>query len=258
MALATDVLLGVGNTAEVYAVSATEAAWLPYDWADFARFTVTLSQLNLAGFKVRIGAVWHEDLLRSCAFYPRATGASLAEEAPVDPQGAIEFVQGSAAAMTRVGLSFVHYEPKHILRYNDTYMLTGLSHAYDSARPPNPHVREWGPFSPIGDSPLCFWSSSTLEQPDVTRFLCMHALSVCCSLLADRKSTDITATAAYSSTAAQIKLSLTDPNDDPDSVAAVIKAISAMPKHGRAPQHVIDKGLAALRLNARCCPCFGI
>ena len=255
MALATEILLGVGNTAEVFAVSETEAAWLPYDWADFARFTVTLPQLSAAGFDVKVGAVWHEDVLRSCAFYPRATGSSLAEDPPDNPQRAIDFVQGRASALARVGLSFVHYEPKHILRYNDSYMLTGLSHAYFADRPPNPHVRDWGPFSPIGDSPLCFWSSSTIDQPVVTRFLCLHALSVCCSLIADNNSNDIVASAAYSSTAAQIKLSLSDPVDSPESVAAVIKAIAALPTHNRAPDHTVNKALAALTLDARCCLC---
>lgn len=258
MALATAELLGVGNTAEVFAVTDTEAAWLPYDWGDFARLTSTASQLVAAGFDIKIGAAWHEGVLRSCALFPRATGPSLAELAPTDDRPVIELVRHWMAEFSRVGLSFVHFEPKHILRYDDTYLLTGLPHAYDTNNPPQTVVRNWGPFSPIGDQPLCFWPSGMLMQPAVTALLSAYAASACCSLIANRQATDIVAASVFSSTAAQIKLSLTDPPNDPASVQLALDKIVSLPTHELPPPHITNAALKALALDTGCCHCFNI
>lgn len=264
MALATGTLLGVGNTAEVFALSDTQAAWIPYDWADFARLSRTATQLTLAGFDVALGTVWHEDTQRSCAIYPRAVhpelaGLSLAEAPPLDPQAAVEYVQTCVAAFERVGLSFVHYEPKHILHHNGGYLLTGLAHAVNAAAPPLPTVRNWGPYSCVGDSPLCFFASGALTQPAVTTLVSLHAAAACCSLIATGSCTDVVAAAAFSSTAAQIKLSLSDPDDDPASTDSALAKIVALPTHSRPPPHVVAAALNTLALKrTRCCACFNI
>ena len=258
MALATEELLGVGNTAEVFAVSESEVAWLPYDWGDFARLTSTASQLSAAGFAIKPGAVWHDGVLRSCALYPRATGNSLADMAVVDTGPVIEQLRIWIAEFARVGLSFVHYEPKHILRHNSGYMLTGLSHAYATARPPEPTVRNWGPFSPVGDSPLCFWSSPALMDPAVTLCLSLHAAAVCSTLIIERTSTDVVASSVCSSTASQITLSMTDPANDPSSVHAALSKILERPLHETVPPHIISAALSALSLQKGCCSCLYI
>jgi hypothetical protein len=206
----TCLILGVGNTAEVHSVYGNEdlAVWLPYDDADLARFKAVAPRLRSAGHAARAGYVVHEECVRSCLFYPRCE--STVENADDDETAAIVAqLEEWVAGFRREGLGFYHFAPKHILRSGGGgYVLTGLAHAFLAEHPPPPEVHNFGPFSLVGDSPLMFFSSGTLSQRGVVSLLMEHCVGVCIAMIVGKFADDIVACSTYSSTAAQIRLTV--------------------------------------------------
>ena len=155
--------------------------------------------------------------------------------------------------MQKQQLCTLHICPKHIMRHPTRgFVLTGLGHVFDTMSPPPALLQDFGPFCALGDTPLCFFSSGALAHPAVFTMLMAHAAAVCCTLLVENKSCDIVATAEYSSTAAQIKLSTVD-HDNPRTVAACITQICAKPTRRPITTTVLSDALK--RLTPKRCSC---
>ena len=240
----TSVILGVGSSAEVHGVldEADAAVWVPYDAADVARFRVVGSQLRAAGHAVRATHVTHENEVVECVRYMR--GESSVEDATDDEIPTIVRQLGEwVAGFRRVGLAFYHFSPKHILRApGGGYILTGLAHAFCANAPPSPTIHDFGPYSLVGDSPLSFFSSGALEHAGVVELLMDHCVGVCTVLLVEKIATDIVACATYSSTAAQLRLTL-----GADAVDQVLR------EHCHARSTSLEKHIAILSRRRRCC-----
>ena len=238
----TTVLLGVGNTGEVYGVlnCGDVVAWIPYDDANVVRFKAVSKLLLRAGHQAALSYVSHDDAVRMCVLYPR--GESCVEDAePEEVPQILTQIGQWVAGFSSVGLAFYHFSPKHILRApSGGYILTGLSHAFEVRAPPSPVLHDFGPYSLVGDTPLVFFSSGALRHAGVVELLMLHAVGVCTVLLVDGIASNIVACAQYSSTAAQIRLSLATDMTDP------------LRSHCKAPETVLSN-IKKLLPRERCC-----
>jgi len=247
-------LLGSGQTADVYALEgdASLVAWVPFEYSVIARFSVHLSRVQRAGHSVHSGTVWIDDSIRACLFYPRCT-VCVSEVSGDDLERLLKMIDVWIQKLKRVGLYTLHISPKHILKHPTRgYVLTGLAHVFDPMSPPSAILFEYGPYCPVGDSPLCFFNSMSLEHIDVLTLLMDHSVAVCCTLLVEGMAANIVASAEFSSTSSQIKLSLSD-HDDPASVAVCLQAICAKPIHRAVSAKLLRDALARLAPNRRCC-----
>lgn len=203
-------LLGAGASGSVYAADGNEVAWVAHDADDYVQYITVERQLHSTGHTSQSALLALENGTVACVLYPRG-GTNLEQQDATDEESrAIQLLLREwVASFERAGVCFLNFHPKHIVRaHGGGFLLTGLHSAFAMQSPPSPMLLNFGPFSPVGDTPMCFFSADALVKRDTLRFCMHHARAVCETLVSEQKGTDIMATADFASTAIQIRLSL--------------------------------------------------
>jgi hypothetical protein len=233
----------------VYAVNDTEVAWVAHEADDYVQYMSVERQLRSAGHASRPALLELEQGTVGCVVYPRG-GTNLEQQDATDEenQAIQQLLHEWVASFERAGVCFFNFHPKHILRaHGGGFLLTGLHGAFPMQSPPSPMLLNFGPFSPVGETPMCFFTVDALTKRGTLRFCMHHARAVCATLIDEQKGMDVMATADFASTAIQIRLSLA--ND----IGAVLLRESQRPSIRCSPD-IVEKAIAILvPPSSNCC-----
>ena len=173
------ILLGSGMSGQTWKTTDNRAAWISAGIGDnLKEFKLQEKTLNRLGHTAKSGYVHHEGFCRECIFYPLCKSSVIFARTPSAHVKSIINTWLMSFIQNKIG--FLKIEPKHVMvTENDEIILTGLSAVFSLSNPPNPLDMDYGPYSPIGDNPLCFFSSNCVKDKRTLSFVMWHVSKIC-------------------------------------------------------------------------------